>query len=161
MKHMFLALIALFALGSVQAYAADTNIDDTVVKMKLADGVTIDDAIASMKLRANLRNMKLVAQLPLSKQIEAMGHKAQYMDIYQFCDPLTAQRMVEANINFAAYLPCRIAVVKDKKGQGWLVMMNLDILINGTKMSPELKSKAVEVRDALMDIMTAGANGDL
>jgi uncharacterized protein (DUF302 family) len=161
MKRLMLALIALFALGTVQAKSPDMNIEDTVVKMKIADGVSIDDAIDSMKLRANLRNMKLVAQLPLSKQIEAMGKKARRMDIYQFCDPLTAQRMVEANINFAAYLPCRIAVVEDEKGQGWLVMMNLDILINGTSLTPELKSKAIEVRDALNDIMKAGANGEL
>jgi len=161
MKRLMLAMIAMFALGGVTAQAANTNIEDTVVKMKIADGVSMDDAIASMKLRANLRNMKLVAQLPLSKQIEAMGQKARRMEIYQFCDPLTAQRMVEANINFAAYLPCRIAVVEDAKGQGWLVMMNLDIMINGATLTPELKSKATEVRDALMDIMTAGANGDL
>ena len=161
MKRLILAMIAMFALGGVTAQAANTNIEDTVVKMKIADGVSMDDAIASMKLRANLRNMKLVAQLPLSKQIEAMGQKARRMEIYQFCDPLTAQRMVEANINFAAYLPCRIAVVEDEKGQGWLVMMNLDIMINGATLTPELKSKATEVRDALMDIMTAGANGDL
>jgi len=161
MKRLMLAMIAMLALGSVTAQAANTNIEDTVVKMKIDDGVSMDDAIASMKLRANLRNMKLVAQLPLSKQIEAMGQKARRMEIYQFCDPLTAQRMVEANINFAAYLPCRIAVVEDAKGQGWLVMMNLDIMINGATLTPELKSKATEVRDALMDIMTAGANGDL
>ena len=75
MKRLILAMIAMFALGGVTAQAANTNIEDTVVKMKIADGVSMDDAIASMKLRANLRNMKLVAQLPLSKQIEAMGQK--------------------------------------------------------------------------------------
>ena len=161
MKRLMLAMFALFALGPVQAQTPSMNIEDTVVKMQIVDGVTMDDAVASMKLRANLRNMKLVAELPLSKQIEAMGKKARRMEIYQFCDPLTAQRMVEANINFAAYLPCRIAVVEDEKGHGWLVMMNLDIMINGTTLTPELKAKAIEVRDALTDIMQAGANGDL
>ena len=69
--------------------------------------------------------------------------------------------MVEANINFAAYLPCRIALVEDKKGKGWLLMMNLDIMLNGTKLSKDLKKNATKVRDTLMDIMQAGANGDL
>ncbi|MGW8228981.1 MAG: DUF302 domain-containing protein [Gammaproteobacteria bacterium] len=129
--------------------------------MPLADGVSLDDAVASMKLRANIRNMKLVAELPLSKQIEAMGKKARRMEIYQFCDPLTAQRMVEANIHFAAYLPCRIALVEDEKGRGWLVMMNLDMMLNGASLTDDLKTQAIKVRDTLMDIMQAGANGDL
>jgi uncharacterized protein (DUF302 family) len=129
--------------------------------MPLAEGVSFDDAVSSMKLRANIRNMKLVAELPLSKQVEAMGKKARRMEIYQFCDPLTAQRMVEANINFAAYLPCRIAVVEDEKGQGWLVMMNLDMMLNGATLTAELKAEAMKVRDTLIDIMQAGANGDL
>lgn len=151
---------ALLVLGQVQA-AQTINIEDTVVKLPLAEGVSFDDAIASMKLRANVLNMKLVAELPLSKQIQAMGKKARRMEIYQFCDPLTAQRMVEANIHFAAYLPCRIALVEDQQGKGWLVMMNLDMMLQGATLTKELRTQATKVRDTLMDIMQAGANGDL
>jgi uncharacterized protein (DUF302 family) len=163
MKKFHLPLFVCLLVFSCTSLAAAPmmNIEDTVVKMPLADGVSFDDAVASMKLRANIRNMKLVAELPLSKQIEAMGKKARRMEIYQFCDPLTAQRMVEANIHFAAYLPCRIALVEDEKGQGWLVMMNLDMMLNGATLTDELKTQAIKVRDTLMDIMQAGANGDL
>jgi uncharacterized protein (DUF302 family) len=163
MKKFHLPLFVCLLVFSCTSLAAVPmmNIEDTVVKMPLADGVSFDDAVASMKLRANIRNMKLVAELPLSKQIEAMGKKARRMEIYQFCDPLTAQRMVEANIHFAAYLPCRIALVEDEKGQGWLVMMNLDMMLNGATLTDELKTQAIKVRDTLMDIMQAGANGDL
>ncbi|MDX1823197.1 MAG: DUF302 domain-containing protein [Thiohalomonadales bacterium] len=163
MKKYHLVLTACLFIMSFSIFATTPkiNIEDTVMKMPLADGVSFDDAVSSMKLRANIRNMKLVAELPLSKQIEAMGKKARRMEIYQFCDPLTAQRMVEANINFAAYLPCRIAVVEDEKGQGWLVMMNLDMMLNGATLTNELKAEAMKVRDTLIDIMQAGANGDL
>ena len=163
MKKYHLVLTACLFIMSFSIFATTPkiNIEDTVMKMPLADGVSFDDAVSSMKLRANIRNMKLVAELPLSKQIEAMGKKARRMEIYQFCDPLTAQRMVEANINFAAYLPCRIAVVEDEKGQGWLVMMNLDMMLNGATLTAELKMEAMKVRDTLIDIMQAGANGDL
>ena len=136
-------------------------IEDTVVKQRINEGVSMDEAVESMKLRANLLNMKLVAELPLSKQIEAMGKKARRMEIYQFCDPLTAQRMVEANIHYAAYLPCRIALVEDEKGQGWLVMMNPDMMLTGATLSSELKKQATEVRDKLHEIMNAGVNGEL
>lgn len=159
-KSMLMAVLCVF-VSNLQAATPVVSIEDTVVKTPLADGVGFEDAVESMKLRANMHNMKLVAELPLSKQIEAMGQKARHMAIYQFCDPLTAQRMVEANINFAAYLPCRIAVVEDEKGKGWLVMMNLDMMLKGATLTKDLEVRATKVRDVLMDIMKAGANGDL
>lgn len=164
MKKYIIILFYAFILPGAAAFAAEppkVAIEQTVVKMPLAEGVRMDDAVSSMKLRANMHNMKLVAELPLSKQIEAMGKKARRMDIFQFCDPLTAQRMVEANIHFAAYLPCRIALVEDKNGRGWLVMMNLDMMLEGATLTKELKAEATRVRDALMDIMEAGAEGAL
>ena len=159
--RLLLVTVSLLVVCGLQAAVTMVDIEDTVVKMPLADGVGFEDAVESMKLRANMHNMKLVAELPLSKQIEAMGEKARHMAIYQFCDPLTAQRMVEANMNFAAYLPCRIALVEDEKGHGWLVMMNLDMMLQGATLTKELKVRAVKVRDVLMDIMKAGVNGDL
>jgi len=136
-------------------------IEKTVVKTPIAEGVSFDDAIESMKLRANALNIKLVAELPLSKQIKAMGETSHRMGIYQFCDALTAKKMVEFDINFAAYLPCRIALVEDQQGKGWLLMMNMDMLINNPKLHGELKNTAVGVRDSLLEIMKAGAQGEL
>lgn len=162
MRKILSVIFTMFFVSTIAlAEMPQMSIEQTVVKKKIAEDVSMDDAIASMKLRANMHNMKLVGHLPLSKQVESMGKKARRMEIFQFCDPLTAQRMVEANIHFAAYLPCRIALVEDTKGQGWLVMMNLDLMINGTSMSPELKTKAEKVRDVLNDIMQAGVDGDL
>jgi len=164
MKKLIIVLLSMLLMPSAPLLAAEMpkmDIEQTVVKMPIEEGVSMDDAVASMKLYANMRNMKLVAELPLSKQIQAMGKEARRMEIYQFCDPLTAQRMVEANINFAAYLPCRIALVEDKNGKGWLVMMNLDMMMEGATLTKELKAEATRVRDALMDIMKAGATGAL
>lgn len=158
--RVLLAVLLILPVMSSLA-APKMAIEQTVVKMPIEEGVSMDEAVSSMKLRANMRNMKLVAELPLSKQIQSMGKKARRMEIYQFCDPLMAQRMVEANIHFAAYLPCRIALVEDKKGKGWLVMMNLDMMLQGATLTPKLKAEATKVRDALMDIMRAGANGEL
>lgn len=162
MRYLFLLGTLLFInFSAVNAAEIKMNIEDTVVRMPLEEGISFDDAVVSMKLRANSHNMKLVAEMPLSKQIQLMGKESRRMDIYQFCDPLIAQGMVEANINFAAYLPCRIALVEDKKGQGWLLMMNLDIMLNSATLGDELREKATKVRDVLTDIMKAGASGDL
>lgn len=162
MKNLFLIIPVCLTIFSVSVTAAPSiKIQDTVVKMAIAEDVSFDDAVSSMKLRANSHNMKLVAELPLSKQIESMGKKSRRMGIYQFCDALMAQQMVKANIHFAAYLPCRIALVEDEKGKGWLLMMDLDIMIKGAALNKNLKKNAIKVRDVLLDIMQAGASGDL
>ena len=160
-KIMFLVVVALVAGFTARAETFSIPIEQTVVKEALADGVSFDDAVESMKLRANLLNMKLVAEMPLSRQVEAMGGQSRRMEIYQFCDPLTAMRMVEANIHFAAYLPCRISLVEDENGKGWLVMMNPDLMLNGATLSDEVKRQAMRVRNNLLEIMQAGAQGEL
>jgi uncharacterized protein (DUF302 family) len=169
MKKFLFPLLLSVSLGSaVSAGASEPSrakplpvldIAQTVIKMPLAKGVSMNDAVEAMKIRANTLNIKLVAEMPLSKQIEAMGEKSRRIDIYQFCDPLTAKKMVEYDIHFAAYLPCRIALVEDAKGQAWLVMMNLDMFIQDPKLSPALKADAIKVRDTLNEIMQAGAQG--
>jgi uncharacterized protein (DUF302 family) len=143
------------------AQGTAVDIGQTVVRMPLAEGVSMDDAVDSMKLRANQLNMMLVSEQPLYKQVRAMGQESRRMEIFQFCDPLTAIKMVAYNMDFAAYMPCRIALVEDKDGRGWLVMMNLDMFIEGASLSPELKQLAIDVRDKLNEIMKAGANAEL
>jgi len=154
-----LASPALAAKAKVKAVQA---MGQTILVMPLADGVGLNDAAESLKQRANTLNFKLVGELPLSEQVAAMTGKPQKrVTIYQFCDAMTAEEMVSANIVFAAFLPCRIALVEDQDGKGKLVMMGLDGMIKAAKLSPKLKPLAVDIRDKLMDIMAAGANGDL
>lgn len=162
-----------FAMLMPLAHAADSTVKTPAVtssampgvyKVPLAKGVSMDDAVESMKLRANALNIKLVAELPLSSQVEAMiGGKQRRMAIYQFCDALTAKDLVDMNVDFAIFLPCRIALIEDKSGQAWLVMMDMDVkeLAKTTKMTLELEKKITTVRNGLIEIVNAGANGDL
>jgi uncharacterized protein (DUF302 family) len=155
--------LSAFAPAGAQAPAAELPLLDmaqTIVKRPLAAGVSLEDAVDAMKIRANKLNFKLVAELPLSKQVAAMGEASRRIDIFQFCDPLTAKRMVEHDLSFAAYLPCRIALVEDAQGQVWLLMMNLDMFIQSPGFDPRLKPDAVRIRDMLLEIMEAGAAGD-
>ncbi len=170
-KTWLIVAASVLSLASGLAQAQKNNagmalpsIGQTVVKMQIAKGVSLDDAVESMKLRANTLNIKLVAELPLSEQVKAMtGKPTRRIGVYQFCDALTAKQMVDYSIDFAAYLPCRIALVEDDKepGRGWLVMMDLNMIINAAQLTPEMKAKAIEVRDILESIMKAGANGEL
>ena len=137
------------------------NIADTVIKIQIAEDVSMDDAVDSMKLRANTLNFKLVAHQPLYKELQAMGLESKRIEIFQFCDARIAKAMISFDVNFAAYLPCRIVLLEDEKGKAWLLTMNLDMMIGSANLTPELMKKAQKVRDAIASIMDAGATGDL
>jgi uncharacterized protein (DUF302 family) len=155
-----LALTLAFPLWA-GAEAPRVNIADTVVKLPLAEGVSMDDAVDSMKLRANVLNFKLVAHQPLYKELQAMGLESERIEIFQFCDARIAQAMISHDKDFAAYLPCRITLLEDEAGQAWLITMNLDMLIQSAELPPQLMEKAQRVRDSIQEIMQAGAEGAL
>ncbi len=153
-----------YAATSPTAAKATEKILPNIYKIPLAKGVSMDDAVDSMKLRANALNIKLVAELPLSKQVEAMtGKPERRMTIFQFCDALTAKELVNLDMDFAIFLPCRIAMIEDKNGQAWLIMMDMNVnqLSKSAQMNSELTAKIKKVRDGLIEIMNAGARGDL
>lgn len=171
LTSLFLALallaavpVAVAADGEAPAMdqaAMQQMIGQSIVRHKLADGVSVEDAVDSMSLRANFLNFKLVADLPLSEQVEAMGEESNYMRILAFCDALIAKKMVQYDIIFAGFLPCRIAVVEDSDGQGWIVTMNMDMMLQAVDLPPDLQPLGQKVRDTIASIVDAGVNGDL
>jgi uncharacterized protein (DUF302 family) len=160
-----LFILALLISGGVQAAGKPPqpmqtiDINQTVTRVKLAEGVTADDAIDALQSRAIALNMKLVAHQPLSKELKARGIESGRLEIFQFCNPEDAYKMVSFNPIFAAYMPCRIALVEEPDGSTWLMMINLDMLINNVELPPDLKKIATTINDNLMEIMQAGASG--
>jgi uncharacterized protein (DUF302 family) len=140
---------------------AQQMISNSIQRFEIADGVSVDDAVQSMQLRSNMLNFKLVADLPLSEQVKAMGEDANYMRILAFCDALIAKKMVEYDIIFAGFLPCRIAVLEDNEGKGWIVTMNMDMMLHAVDLPEDLQPLAKKVRDTIYSIVDAGVNGDL
>lgn len=157
-----LALLPMLLLSTLtEAQTEGLRIADTVVKLGLAEDVSADDAVDSMLLRANALNFKLVARLPLSEELEAMGVESGRIEVFQFCDARIAAQMIAENIDFSAYLPCRITLIEDQDGKPWLVTLDLNKVIEMADLPPKLKELAIKVRDTMTEIMTAGANGDL
>jgi uncharacterized protein (DUF302 family) len=157
----FVVFFTLFYSTTNAVEKPALNIDQTVVKIKIEDDVSMDDAVESMKLRANTLNFKFVAHQPLYKEIQSMGLESRRIEIFQFCDARIAKAMIEHNTSFSAYLPCRITMLEDKEGDRWLLSMDLNMFIASANLPPELHKKALRVRDTIKSIMDAGASGDL
>lgn len=157
---LLLSVPASWAAGSKPEQATESG----VYKMAIDRGISMSEAAESMRLRANALNLQLVAELPMSKQVEAVTGKPQRtVTIFQFCDAVLAMELISVNLDFAVYMPCRIALIEDAKGQGWLVMMdvNVDDVAQEKRLPPALKERIGKVRKMLIEIMQAGAKGEL
>ena len=136
--------------------------DATVWIVPLEEGVSPEDAEEAMKIVANDLNIMSVGEQPLSEQVELQtGQDQRFLKIFQYCDPATAMKMVEHTDAFAAYLPCRIAMVEGKDGQYRLYSLNMDLMIHGGAELPvELKKEALRIKETMQKIMSSGAAGD-
>lgn len=143
---------------------ASQSTESGVYKVAIDRSVGLAEAAESMRLRANALNLQLVAELPMSKQVEAVTGKPQRtIIVFQFCDAVLAKDLIDVNMDFSIYMPCRIALIEDASGQGWLVMMdvNIDAVAQEKRLPESLKVRIEAVRKSLLDIMQAGAKGEL
>lgn len=136
-----------------------TNIRQTVVKMELEKGVTPEIAARTMAERAEEIGLKKVAQQRVSRFLKKKGVDGPHLSIYQFCNPMDARDIVMANPVFSAYMPCRVSMVEDADGKMWLMMLNLDMLINSQLLPAKLVEKATTINQQMLDVMAAGARG--
>jgi uncharacterized protein (DUF302 family) len=163
MKSLVAALILL--LTSIPAAFAEDpevqmfDIGQTVIKMALAEGVGPQDAVDAMLSKAAELNMKMVGHQNVSQELRSRGIDSPDLEIFQFCNPEDAIKMVKFNTIYAAYMPCRIALVQDSEGKHWLEMLNLDMIINAYSLPPELQAIAITVNGTMLSILTAGATG--
>jgi cytochrome c553/uncharacterized protein (DUF302 family) len=136
-----------------------TDIVQTVVRMALDEGVTPEQAEAAMLAKAEEIDLKKVAQQKVSQFLARQDVEMPHLSIYQFCNPLDARLMVIADPVFSSYMPCRISMVEDADGRLWVMMLNLDMLINSKLLPPEVIETAVRVNQQMLDVMAAGAAG--
>jgi uncharacterized protein (DUF302 family) len=168
MKNIQIIFTLLFALIMQSAIAAEkpqgisyTNVKLQIARIQVQDGISFDDAVESLKLRANQHNLKFVGGNPIYKEIEALtGKPTKRMEIFNFCDGLTANKMLAADPMMIAFMPCRIAILEDKDGKRWVISMMMDLKL--IKMLPaDTRQSAERVMAAMKDMMVAASKGDL
>ena len=168
MRKLFISLVLLLVLAARLATAAPdasalsaTEMKVQIARIQIRDGVSFDDAVESLKLRANQHNLKFVGGNALYKEIEALTDKpARRMEIFNFCDGLTAQQMIAANPILIAFMPCRIALVEDTQGGRWVVAMMISESLIAT-LPADTRKHAQRIMSAMKDMMIAASSGDL
>jgi uncharacterized protein (DUF302 family) len=134
----------------------------TTWERKVAKGVTTDDIEGILRAVAVERNMKDVGTLPLSKELAARtGKPEKFLQVYSFCTPTTARKMVDFSPHMSAFLPCRITVVEKEDGL-WLYTLNMDMMVKmGRKLPSPLKEEAKAVRDTIWEMMERASKGEI
>jgi uncharacterized protein (DUF302 family) len=155
------------SLMAVNPFSLREMVAMMAVKYPAKDGLSFDDVVTSMKAKANEINFKFVGHNPLWKDIIAISGKTDTprVEFFTFCDAMVARDLLDLSLEFAIFLPCRIAVVEDANKKIWLMTLDwdarwLDASKNPNKMSAGLRDKAILVREAIDKIMRAGAEGE-
>ncbi|MCX7194170.1 MAG: DUF302 domain-containing protein [Proteobacteria bacterium] len=164
-KVLIALLFALLLQPAMAAEPADplayTDVKLQIARIQVQDSVSFDDAVESLKLRANQHNLKFVGANLIYKEIAALtGQPAKRMEIYNFCDGLTANKLLGADPQMIAFMPCRIALIEDVNGKRWVISMMMDIKMIQA-MPADTRKSAEGVMAAMKDMMVAASRGDL
>ncbi len=137
------------------------------VKQKVDPDVSFDEVIEAMEIKANDVNFKKVGHNEFWKDVSAIsGLPTPRVEVMQFCDAIVGRRMLDFSPEFSIFIPCRITVLEDSAGDIWVMMMDWDVhwveraLHPDSQLSEQLKQDAIRIRDAMAQIMEAGATGE-
>lgn len=136
-------------------------------KVKADPELSFDDVIEAMELKANDVNFKKVGHNEFWKDVSAIsGLPTLRIEILQFCDAIVGRRMLDFSPEFSIFIPCRITVMEDANGDIWLMTLDWDVSWlarawqPGSQLDPDLVQDAIRIRDAMTEIMQAGASGE-
>ncbi len=174
-----LILLALYARGqssphpiepqvaaSLGKFATQVLIRDLatagIVRIPLEGSVSIREAVATMKRQAARHQLKLAAESLPPRAAHGTSPLTPHTAILDFCNPEAKRRLLAFNPVLIPYLPCRITLYEDPEGIMWIAALDLELLITTTpSLEPEAKEPVIALKDAILAVMQAGANGKL
>ena len=136
-------------------------------KVEAKEGLSYDEVVSSMKARANKLNFKFVGSNAIYKDVTAItGQPSPKVEVFNFCDAQVARELLDYSLEFVVFLPCRIAAVEDADKRIWLMTLDwhpnwLDTSPNPDRLPDSLVKSATRLHDSLIEIIRAGANGEL
>lgn len=137
-----------------------------VAKKKALPGISFDEVIESVQSKALDLNMRPTGHnTPYKVLRKSFDPNSPRLEFLSFCDLITMRMILDFSLEFSAFVPCRIAVMEDAKGDIWLTTLDwdvrwLDTSPNPNRISDDLRQRALRVRENIELIMQAGATGD-
>jgi hypothetical protein len=131
-------------------------------KVKIDDDVTTEDAIDNMIGIAVDNNFLMVGDAKMSIKSSIKEGGKRYIRILSFCAPSVAEQFIAYNNSFGSFMPCRVLIVEDDKGNRWLYTMAMELMLyGGEPLPPEMMKMALGVKNLMYGMMDAAAtDGD-
>jgi len=105
--------------------------------------------------------MVQVGDSHMAEKFDHSGKRQRYIRILHYCSPSIAKQFIDYSLAFGAFMPCRILIVEDDKGDRWLITMAMELMLfGGHTLPPEMMKKAEHVRSTMYKMMDLGAKGD-
>jgi uncharacterized protein (DUF302 family) len=126
-------------------------------RVKVQDGVDVEDVVESLNSIAQERNLLVVGSSLMSG-----GKKGgKYIRINSYCNPHIAKQFINHSMAYSAFMPCRVSIVEDDKGDIWLYTMDLGLMIaGGHTLPPKLLKQARFIEETMYMMMDKAASGD-
>ncbi len=126
-------------------------------RVKVQDGIEVEDVVESLNSVATERNLLLVG----SSLMSGGSKGGKYIRINSYCNPHIAKQFIEHSMAYSAFMPCRVSIVEDEKGDIWLYTMDLGLMIaGGHTLPPKLLKQAQFIEDTMYMMMDKAASGD-
>ncbi|MCK4441199.1 MAG: DUF302 domain-containing protein [Sulfurovaceae bacterium] len=129
-----------------------------VRKVKINDDVSTEDVVENLKSIASENNFLVVGDSKMSVNSSIKTGGKRYIRILHFCSPSIAEKFIGYSEAFGAFMPCRILIVEDDKGNRWLYTMAMELMLYGGKPLPDdMMKMAKSVQELMYGMMDAAA----
>ncbi|RZD17205.1 MAG: DUF302 domain-containing protein [Candidatus Acididesulfobacter guangdongensis] len=157
-KFIVLFLFAIIYYGgSVNNVFALSKNDKAFYTLKIKK--KFKNVVFDLKQSIINDNYAIVSVNPISQGIQGIGKKISKLDVIEFCNLSYAYDILNGNKNYAAFMPCRVAVYKQGKYVviiGFLPSFALKFFKNNTNM---MKKTALKVSRQMVSIINSVKDG--
>ncbi len=131
--------------------------------VKVLPEVSNDDIKDAIESIANDGNMELVGDVTMfdGSPLREGGPKTRYTRIFSLCSRPIADTFLNYSMAMGSFMPCRIMLQEDGKGNRWLYTMDMGLMLHGGKpLSEDLLKLAEQVKNTVYGAMDGAAQGD-
>jgi len=135
------------------------------VKMNIPEGVTkqeaFENALEVMDEVGEEYGLAMVDAKTMPRGGKLFKNGGKLTHIRSYCSPAIADKFLSHSGEFIGFMPCRIGIVEDDKGDIYIYTMGLELMINGGHtLPPEMLALANEVKKGMYTMMEKGAAGE-
>jgi len=116
------------------------------------------NALFDLKQGIEDANFSILAVAPISTGIKGIGKKIPHLKVIDFCNLQDGYDLLKNNMNYSAFMPCRIAIYKDGK---YTVMISFlpTYFSKFYKNTPEQKKTVIKVTRKIISIINSVKTG--